>query len=54
MTFIEVYGGERSVAFGLTTTVCALGAIANVDDDVKQSFILVNFESEAEFVCTVF
>ena len=39
MALIEVYGGERSVAFRLTTTVCVLGAIANVDDDVKQSFI---------------
>ena len=39
MALIEAYGGERSVAFGLTTTVCALGAIANVVDDVKQSFI---------------
>ena len=27
MALIEVYGGERSLAFELTTTVCALGAI---------------------------
>ena len=39
MAFIEVYGGERSLAFELTTPVCALGTMANVDDDVKQSFI---------------
>ena len=39
MALIEVYGGEGTLAFELTTAVCALGAIANVDDDVKQSFI---------------
>ena len=39
MALIEVYGGERSLAFELTTAVCTLGAMANVDDDVKQSFI---------------
>ena len=39
MALIEVYGGERSLAFELTTAVCTPGAMANVDDDVKQSFI---------------
>ena len=27
MTLIEVYGDERSLAFELTTAVCALGAM---------------------------
>ena len=39
MALIEVYGGDGTLALELTTAVCALGAMANVDDDGKQSFI---------------
>ena len=54
MALIEVYVGERSLAFELTTAVCALGAIEMWTTMWNSHLYLVNFESEAEFVCTVF
>ena len=36
MALIELYGGQRSLAFELHT---AIGATANMDATVKQSFI---------------
>ena len=46
MAWIEVYGGQRSLAFELTTAIlrveihkkCALGAMATMDDYVSSHF----------------
>ena len=47
MAWIEVYGGQRSLAFELTTAIlwleihnkCALGAMATMDDYVSSHFM---------------
>ena len=47
MAWIEVYSGQRSLAFELTTAIlcveihkkCALGAMATMDDYVSSHFM---------------
>ena len=59
MALVEVYGGQRSLAFELTTSIlwleilnkCALGAMATIDDYASSQVLwdshirIVTFES---------
>ena len=49
MAWLEMYGGQRSLVFELTTAIflveihkkkCALGAMATMDDYVSSNFML--------------